>query len=45
MAKIIGTGTGTGSGGVGELAAALRENPELVEMLKKDPVEAVSKLI
>ena len=46
MAKILGTGrgSGTGSGSVQELAMMVSENPELAEMIKKDPVKALESL-
>ena len=41
MAKIVGTGSGSGSGSVQELAEAAKNNPEIIEMFKKDPVKAL----
>jgi len=37
-------GTGTGSGSVQELAVKVAENPDLVELIKKDPVKALQNL-
>lgn len=39
-----GTGSGTGSGSVQELAVKVAEDPDLAEMIKKDPVKALQSL-
>ena len=46
MALSIGTvtGSGTGSGSVRDLAIRVAEDPDLAEMIKKDPVKALEHL-
>jgi hypothetical protein len=44
MAGTLRTGTGTGSGSVQELAMKVAQNPELAELLKRDPVKGLESL-
>jgi len=44
MAQTLRTGTGTGSGSVEELAARVAGDPDLADLIKKDPAKALQNL-